>query len=127
MVRMLPSHRSTSPADSVGHGVHDHDLGLSHDLPTLLSRRRALGVIGVGVGAFIAGCGSSAETPTTSGSAPVSASASPGDAASIPDETGGPYPADGTNGPNVLASVASCGRTSVECRSSRREGGRCVH
>ena len=41
------------------HGeLHDHDKGLSHDLPILLSRRRALTVLGGGVGLFaLAACG----------------------------------------------------------------------
>src|SRR4051812_47743083 len=40
------------------HEVHDHDLGLAHDLPLLISRRRALGVITGGIGLALAGCGS---------------------------------------------------------------------
>ena len=38
--------------------VEEHDRGLSHDLPTLLSRRRALALLGgAGLAAALAGCG----------------------------------------------------------------------
>jgi protocatechuate 3,4-dioxygenase beta subunit len=57
--------------------IEEHDLGLSHDLPRLVSRRRALGLLAGGLG------GSST--------------------AEVPEETAGPYPGDGSNGPNVLA------------------------
>jgi protocatechuate 3,4-dioxygenase beta subunit len=93
------------------HGeLHDHDKGLSHDLPILLSRRRALTVLG-GAGLFaLAACGDDSTPGGTSTTASASSSASSstasGDSTSsseeIPEETGGPYPADGTNGPNVL-------------------------
>ena len=46
----------TIPTTTTRH-VHEHDRGLSHDLPALLSRRRLLGVFG-GAGALaLAGCG----------------------------------------------------------------------
>ena len=45
---------------------HQHDLGLSHDLPTVLTRRRALGLLsGAGLAAALAAC-SSDGTPSTS-------------------------------------------------------------
>ena len=87
---------------------HDHDLGLQHDLPRLISRRRALAVMAGSVGAgFLAACGSSSDSggAAATPSAP-SATATPGaagDAATIPEETAGPFPGDGSNGPNVLA------------------------
>ena len=91
-----------------GHGEHDHDKGLSHDLPILLSRRRALTVLG-GAGLFaLAACGDdstpAAGTPSsaTSSASSTGSSGSSSSAEEIPEETGGPYPADGTNGPNVL-------------------------
>jgi len=80
---------------------HEHDRGLSHDLPTLLSRRRLLGVLG-GAGALaLAGCdvassSSSSATPSTS------AAAGSTGREEIPEETAGPYPGDGSNGVNVL-------------------------
>jgi protocatechuate 3,4-dioxygenase beta subunit len=86
--------------------LEDHDRGLVFDLVTL-DRRRVLELLGLGgVSATlftIAGCG-----PTGSTDSPSSAAASPSAAtgascAIIPEETAGPYPGDGSNGPNVLA------------------------
>ncbi|CAN5190703.1 intradiol ring-cleavage dioxygenase [soil metagenome] len=87
--------------------IHDHDRGLSFDLPTLVHRRRALALLGgAGIAALAAcspGSGSagstSSTTPLASASATTDASASTEE---IPEETGGPYPADGSNGVNVL-------------------------
>jgi protocatechuate 3,4-dioxygenase beta subunit len=90
-------------------GVPEHDRGLSHDLPTLLNRRRLLGVLG-GAGAItLAGCGIQATgtgtgagtgsgTGTTAAAAPTTATGG----TEIPEETAGPYPGDGSNGVNVL-------------------------
>ncbi|MDD7834309.1 intradiol ring-cleavage dioxygenase [Paenarthrobacter sp. AB444] len=103
-----------------------HDKGLEFDLSTLLSRRRTLGVLlGSGAAAALAACtpgteggsaspsGTSSATVTPSES--TTAAASPSSQASstvtrafaecgveIPEETLGPYPGDGSNGPNVL-------------------------
>lgn len=109
--------------------IEDHDRGLSHDLPTLLSRRRMLGIFGGGLAAVVAGCSStnptrgattsasntSATTATATATRDAAGDAA-GDAAEtvsgpdvrtgsegeIPEETGGPFPADGSNGQNVL-------------------------
>ena len=88
------------------------DQGLAFDLETLLDRRRMLKLIGVtGLGAIgaltLAGCGSSASASGgTIASASATAQSAVGetvaDCSPIPGETGGPYPADGSNGPNVL-------------------------
>jgi protocatechuate 3,4-dioxygenase beta subunit len=96
-----------------------------------LGRRRALGLLaGAGLVTLVAACGGSddaastsatdATTATTAGTATTQAttattvataiteatSSSTGGtvavAGAIPEETGGPFPADGTNGPNVL-------------------------
>lgn len=75
--------------------THEHDLGLAHDLPTLLSRRRALTLLG-GLAALTACSSRDAATPSAPASA---ASAAP---ARIPEETVGPFPANGSNGANVL-------------------------
>lgn len=90
--------------------VHEHDLGLSHDLPTVLGRRRALGLLSAaGLAAALAACSggsdsSTASTPDASAGSATAGSAT--DAAAVdgevPEETGGPFPADGTNGVNVL-------------------------
>lgn len=99
--------------------THEHDRGLSHDLPTLLSRRRALTMFGgAGIVAALAACApdttDTTDTGTTSsGSTPSSTpSEDTGDTGSgsnaststdeIPEETAGPYPGDGSNGVNVL-------------------------
>ena len=85
----------------------DHDLGLGHDLPTLLNRRRALGLLsGAGLAAALAACGgtdSPADSPSSSTSTSSKATNSSGTVTEeVPEETGGPFPADGTNGVNVL-------------------------
>jgi protocatechuate 3,4-dioxygenase beta subunit len=83
----------------------EHDRGLSHDLPTLLSRRRALGLLGgTGLAVVLAGCGVTGnDDGDAGGSAGASTSAgTASDGSSIPEETAGPYPGDGSNGVNVL-------------------------
>ena len=80
------------------------DQGLGFDVGTLLSRRRLLGMFGIGaatVGLAACGAGSSSSS-TSTGSAPSSSSAATGASGEIPDETAGPYPGDGSNGPDVL-------------------------
>ena len=91
----------------------EHDLGLEYDLGTL-QRRRFLGLFaGAGI-AVVAGCAAdnttdsatSGTTTTTTSSTPTASSStttsSSVDVDAIPQETGGPYPGDGSNGPNVL-------------------------
>jgi protocatechuate 3,4-dioxygenase beta subunit len=106
----------------------DHDRGLEFDLSTLMSRRSLGMFLGAGTAAALAACtpggtsGSStspaaatsaATAPTTTSAAAAAASASPSASptltraiaecgAEIPQETAGPYPGDGSNGPNVL-------------------------
>lgn len=96
--------------------AHDeHDLGLAHDLPTLLNRRRALGLLsGVGLSAALAACGAldrvrdepiGTASPTDGMPPPDQTGSRPGTQVGegdIPAETGGPFPADGSNGRNVL-------------------------
>lgn len=97
------------------HDVHDHDLGLAHDLKALdalASRRRALRwFAGAGSAAMLSACDSgggtagtttagSIVTPTptpTPGVTPTPTPTSTGACIADPAETGGPYPADGTN------------------------------
>ena len=82
------------------------DQGLRFDVDTLLSRRRMLSVLGIGTaGLGLAACGVGSGTSASSASSTSSAAATTAAAASaeIPDETAGPYPGDGSNGPDVLA------------------------
>lgn len=90
------------------------DQGAGFDMRTLVSRRGVLTIVGLGAGAAtLAACG--AQTSSASTSAAATATATPtasGSAAAstatyateeINQETNGPYPADGTNGVNVLS------------------------
>ena len=94
------------------------DQGLAFDIETLLSRRqvlRAMGFGAVGAGLFIAGCspiatgtpGATSASGSTAGSTPGGTPGATLAAADcdtpIPEETAGPYPGDGTNGPDVLS------------------------
>jgi protocatechuate 3,4-dioxygenase beta subunit len=80
--------------------MEDHDRGLAYDLPKLMSRRRALAVLAGSVASgALAACGAS---KSDSPAATSTATATTGTTAEIPDETAGPYPGDGSNGPNVL-------------------------
>lgn len=77
------------------------DQGLQFDLGTLLGRRRMLKVLGLGaVGVGLAAC--SGGTSGSAGAAATTSSTATGALTEIPDETNGPYPADGTNGPDIL-------------------------
>ncbi|USX46020.1 3,4-dioxygenase subunit beta [Dietzia kunjamensis] len=81
------------------------DQGAGFDAKTLVTRRRMLGLVGAGVGAVtLAACypGSSSSSSTGSVSGSTTTTASGSSIAEIPEETNGPYPADGTNGVNVL-------------------------
>ena len=69
------------------------DQGLGFDLDTLVSRRRVLlTALGVGASLGLAACGG--KSASSGGSA--------SGLAEIPDETAGPYPGDGSNGPDIL-------------------------
>jgi protocatechuate 3,4-dioxygenase beta subunit len=102
---------------------HDHDDygGLRRDLPQVIGRRRALQLLGgaglVGLAAACGGSGGSggatssaspsstttgATTTTAAGAAPDTATTDAAAGTPIPSETEGPFPADGSNGPNVL-------------------------
>ena len=89
------------------------DQGLAFDIETLLNRRqvlRAMGFGAVGAGLLVAGCSplGSAVTPggTTGSSTTAGSTFVAGDTdcqTEIPEETAGPYPGDGSNGPDVLS------------------------
>lgn len=92
------------------------DQGAGFDLRTLVDRRGLLGIVGLGAGAAVlAACtpqSNAAVTTTASASASPSATQTPTPRSTattssfateeIPQETNGPYPADGTAEVNVL-------------------------
>ena len=89
--------------DADGREIDEEDRGLVYDVQTLLSRRRALGLFGaLGAGALVAGCGGTADSSTSSGGPTTASGSASGDLTEVPDETGGPFPGDGSNGVNVL-------------------------
>ena len=105
--------------------LEDHDRGLQFDLGTMFSRRRLLGMF-AGVGAVaLAACGSDSSSGSTASTSAATDAATASTTASttaattattaagtsaatasvdevVPEETGGPFPGDGSNGPNVL-------------------------
>lgn len=110
-------HRPAGSAGAMTSHDHEHGLGLQHDVETLqrkgLGRRRLLGVLGgLGAAGALTACadtGSSRSGPRVGGP-PEGGGGMPGGTGSdvsvadgeIPEETGGPYPGDGSNGPNAL-------------------------
>lgn len=85
------------------------DQGLQFDAVTLIGRRqvlKALGLTGVAVG--IAACapgGGASASASAAATATAGSTAAATDAAAcavIPEETAGPFPGDGSNGPNLL-------------------------
>ncbi|WP_426320031.1 intradiol ring-cleavage dioxygenase [Microbacterium sp. E-13] len=80
------------------------DQGAAFDLRTLVNRRTLLSLVGLGAGAIaLAACTPAATGSPSQGGTPSSgSSADTVSAKEIPDETNGPYPADGTNGVNIL-------------------------
>ncbi|MDP9980809.1 protocatechuate 3,4-dioxygenase beta subunit [Pseudarthrobacter oxydans] len=126
----------------------DHDRGLEFDLSTLMSRRSLGMFLGAGTAAALAACtpggsstdaasatasaGSTAATTGTAAATGTPSSASPTltraiaeCGVEIPAETAGPYPGDGSNGPNVLATsgvVRQDITTSFGTSSTRADG-----
>ena len=101
--------------DEHGDEIDEDHRGLVYDIRTLVDRRRALGIFGgIGATALLAACAgpdtsstasaSATSTPSASASAeaPSTGSGSTGPVTEVPDETGGPYPGDGSNGVDVL-------------------------
>jgi len=97
--------------DANGDEIDEDHRGLVYDIRTLIDRRRMLGIFGgLAATTLFAAC-----APTGSGSGRTSSpdGGGPGGAApaqddgdllegEVPNETAGPYPADGSNGVNVL-------------------------
>jgi protocatechuate 3,4-dioxygenase beta subunit len=123
---------------------HEHDRGLAYDLPRFIARRRALQVLGGagllalvgcassdggGAAGTTAGSGTAATAGSTTASSSAATSATSGaagvDVEPIPEETAGPFPADGSNGPNVLTesgAVRSDIRSSFGSSSGAADG-----
>lgn len=83
------------------------DQGAAFDIRTLITRRGMLSLAGIGLGAVVlAACAPASSTGTGATATPTAkASTTPSTATvdgEIPDETAGPYPGDGSNGPDVL-------------------------
>nr|WP_201468727.1 intradiol ring-cleavage dioxygenase [Microbacterium hydrocarbonoxydans] len=82
------------------------DQGAAFDIRTLVTRRSVLGLAGLGVGALVLAACAPAVTGESStggaGSDSSSGSSTATAAGEIPQETAGPFPADGSNGPDVL-------------------------
>ncbi|WP_216587001.1 intradiol ring-cleavage dioxygenase [Streptomyces brasiliscabiei] len=111
---MSTAPRNGNGSGSHGHG-HDHhhddefDRGLSHDLPVFARRRMIRLLAGASMVPLVAACssdgsGDSASDAASSGSSSsgTGSGTSGSDCEVIPSETAGPYPGDGSNGPNVL-------------------------
>ncbi|MCE9622788.1 MAG: hypothetical protein K8R99_10620 [Actinomycetia bacterium] len=98
------------------HTLEDFDRGLAFDIGRVVQRRQALKMLAGGCAlAFLAACGASSKdsTATTSPSTGATTAATTGDTTgttecttAVPSETGGPFPGDGSNGPNALADPA---------------------
>lgn len=80
------------------------DQGLQFDVTTLFGRRGMLGLLGGTLGAVsLAACGVAPAATTGASTGTTASSVTTADATTeIPDETAGPYPGDGSNGPDVL-------------------------
>ena len=99
------------------HDHHDDFGGLQRDLLATgqaMNRRglfRLAARLGAGVGALqLVGCADSTTSPTTTSSSSSSSTTTGSGGTTnatctskVPEETAGPYPGDGSNGPNVLS------------------------
>ncbi|HEX5730933.1 intradiol ring-cleavage dioxygenase [Microbacterium sp.] len=120
-MRRMPEPQQTPQGPTYEGRLLDHadeevvDQGAPFDIRTLISRRGVLSLVGLGVGAAaLAACApsatgtaatatsSSSPTATPSPSATATTPAIVVPAGEIPDETAGPYPGDGSNGPDIL-------------------------
>jgi protocatechuate 3,4-dioxygenase beta subunit len=105
---------------------HEHDLGLAHDL-NVLSRRRIFQLAGAaGASALVTACsGTATKQATGSTTATTTTADTAACTTAAPAETAGPYPGDGSNGPNVLIEsgiVRSDIRSSFGSYSGAAEG-----
>lgn len=114
----MSTRQSADPHDTDSDHDDRHDRGLAYDLsvlaarraaaPHVLHRRGALKLLGgAGLGLVLAACGSSgggsAATTVAGGATATTLGAGGSDGSgAIPEETAGPFPGDGSNGPDVL-------------------------
>lgn len=87
-----------------------YDLGLAADLAMLtrspLDRRHILKLGALGIGLLLTGCTTSASTsPSATAANASSTTAATACVGAIPQETAGPYPADGSNASNQTLNV----------------------
>ena len=120
-MRRMPEPQQTPQGPTYEGRLLDHadeevvDQGAPFDIRTLISRRGVLSLVGLGVGAAaLAACAPSATGTTATATSSPSPTATPSPSATattpaivvpageIPDETAGPYPGDGSNGPDIL-------------------------
>lgn len=82
------------------------DQGAPFDIRTVMSRRGVLGFAGLGIGAMILAACTAAPSASSASPSPSDGGGTDDTGAEtdseIPEETAGPYPADGTNGPDIL-------------------------
>jgi protocatechuate 3,4-dioxygenase beta subunit len=109
--------RAARPEIAPHEELEETDRGLVYDLSTLIDRRQVLKLAGLttisaGLMSIVAcapsGSATAGPTATAAGTASgsgasASAAAAAADCAIVPEETAGPFPGDGSNGPNVLA------------------------
>jgi protocatechuate 3,4-dioxygenase beta subunit len=93
--------------DADGRELPEEDRGLTYDVRTLVARRHVLGLFGgVGAAALLTACSDGSAPATTasqgSGSGTTTQAAGEDALVEVPDETGGPFPGDGSNGVDVL-------------------------
>ena len=109
---------TTTPSFKTDHHDDLFDRGLACDLDLLVGRRRVLKLLaGAGAAFVVAACGSSSTDGVSSAvqsgpagsidpatTATATATVADGSCpAVVPDETAGPFPGDGSNGPNALS------------------------
>lgn len=85
---------------NLAHEHDDWDRGLAHDLHTMVERRRALKVFaGAGAAAFLAACANDSSSSATIAETTIATAEC---TTVVPSETAGPFPGDGSNGPDIL-------------------------
>src|SRR4051794_39553704 len=111
--RLLPGSRARTPEEGSGSCVvlnfgsygalmePDHELAV--DRHPAMNRRNMLRLLaGAGVVTLVS-CSSSGRSASSGSSTTTATSPSSDRATPIPEETAGPFPGDGSNGPNVLS------------------------